>query len=76
VTPIAQSSVLSMLHGCASLRPDDIAVTFTNYDNDFAGIPESLSWSQLSRRTLDVARELGRHGAVGDRAVILASPVP
>ena len=61
-----------MLHGRASLRPDDIAFTFTNYDNDFAGVPESLTWSQLSRRTLNVARELDLHGAVGDRAVILA----
>ena len=34
-----------MLHGRASLRPDDIAFTVTNYDNDFGGVPESLSWS-------------------------------
>ena len=61
-----------MLHGRASLRPDDVAFTFTNYDNDFAGVPESLTWSQLSRRTLNVARELDIHGEVGDRAVILA----
>jgi fatty acid CoA ligase FadD21 len=61
-----------MLHGRASLRPDDIAFTFTNYDNDFAGVPESLTWSQLSRRTLNLASELGLHGAAGDRAVILA----
>jgi len=61
-----------MLHGRASMRPDDVAFTFTNYDNDFAGVPESLTWSQLSRRTLNVARELGLHGAVGDRAAILA----
>ena len=61
-----------MLHGRASLRPDDVAFTFTNYEDDSAGVPESLTWSQLSRRTLNVARELGRHGSVGDRAVILA----
>ena len=72
MTPNLQSSILSMLHGRASLRPDDVAFTFTNYDNDFAGVPESLTWSQLSRRTLNVARELGLHGAVGDRAAILA----
>jgi fatty acid CoA ligase FadD21 len=67
-----QSSILSMLHGRASLRPHDVAFTFTNYDNDWAGVPESLTWSQLSRRTLNLARELRFHGSVGDRAVILA----
>ena len=61
-----------MLHGRASLRPHDVAFTFTNYDNDWAGVPESLTWSQLSRRTLNVARELDLHGSVGDRAVIVA----
>jgi len=61
-----------MLHGRASLRPHDVAFTFTDYDDDPAGVPESLTWSQLSRRTLNVARELDLHGSVGDRAVILA----
>jgi fatty acid CoA ligase FadD21 len=69
---MSQPAVLSMLHGRASLRPHDVAFTFTNYDEDWAGVPESLTWSQLSRRTLNVARELGPHGSVGDRAVILA----
>lgn len=67
-----QSSILSMLHGRASLRPHDVAFTFTNYENDWAGVRESLTWSQLSRRTLNLARELSSHGSVGDRAVILA----
>ncbi len=61
-----------MLHGRASLRPNDVAFTFTDYERDWAGVPESLTWSQLSRRTLNVARELHLHGSVGDRAVILA----
>jgi fatty acid CoA ligase FadD21 len=61
-----------MLHGRASLRPDDVAYTFTDYEDDWEGVPESLTWSQLSRRTLGVARELSLHGSVGDRAVILA----
>jgi fatty acid CoA ligase FadD21 len=72
VTNTPQSSILSMLHGRASLRPDDVAFTFTDYVDDWAGVSESLTWSQLSRRTLNVARELSRHGSVGDRAVILA----
>jgi fatty acid CoA ligase FadD21 len=72
VTPTPQSSILSMLHGRASLRPGDVAFTFTDYVHDPAGVSESLTWSQLSRRTLNVARELSRHASVGDRAVILA----
>jgi fatty acid CoA ligase FadD21 len=67
-----QSSIISMLHGRAALRPDDVAFTFTDYEKDWAGVPESLTWSQLSRRTTNVARELRLHGSVGDRAVILA----
>jgi fatty acid CoA ligase FadD21 len=61
-----------MLHGRASLRPHDVAFTFTDYVDDWAGVSESLTWSQLSRRTLNVGRELSLHGSVGDRAVILA----
>ncbi|MCV7153404.1 AMP-binding protein [Mycobacterium pyrenivorans] len=61
-----------MLHGRASLRPDEVAFTFTDYHHDPAGVPESLTWSQLSRRTMNVARELSLHAGVGDRAVILA----
>src|ERR1700758_4174573 len=61
-----------MLHGRASLRPHDVAFTFTDYVDDPSGISESLTWSQLSRRTLNLARELSLHASVGDRAVILA----
>src|SRR3954471_4292395 len=61
-----------MLHGRASLRPDDVAFTFTDYVHDSAGVRKSLTWSQLSRRTLNAARELRLHASVGDRAVILA----
>lgn len=67
-----QSSILSMLHGRASMRPDDVAFTFTDYSADPAGVAHTLTWSQLARRTTNVARELTRLGAPGDRAVILA----
>src|ERR1700733_9256209 len=72
MTPMPQLSILSMLHGRASLRPHDVAFTFTDYENNWAGVPENLTWSQLSRRTMNLARELSLHGSVGDRAVILA----
>jgi fatty acid CoA ligase FadD21 len=61
-----------MLYGRASLRPDDVAFTFTDYDHDSAGVAESLTWSQLARRTMNMAREIRLHGSAGDRAVILA----
>jgi fatty acid CoA ligase FadD21 len=61
-----------MLHGRASLRPHDVAFTFTHYDADPGGVAERLTWAQLARRTLSVAREIRRHGSVGDRALILA----
>ncbi|MFI5506561.1 AMP-binding protein [Mycobacterium sp. NPDC051804] len=67
-----QSSVISMLHGRASLRPDDAAFTFTDYGVDPAGVAERLTWSALALQTVNVARELSRHASVGDRAVILA----
>ncbi|WP_081285099.1 AMP-binding protein [Mycobacterium intracellulare] len=69
---MSQSSILAMLHGRASLRPHDVAYTFTDYQHDWDGVRETLTWSQVSRRTLNVARDLGPHGSVGDRAVILA----
>ena len=72
MTPRTQSSILSMLHGRASLRPDDVAFTFTDYVHDPGGLATSLTWSQLSRRTMAVAHEIRRHGSIGDRAVILA----
>ena len=54
------------------MRPYDVAMAFTDYTKDPEGVRETLTWSQLSRRTMDVSRELGQHASVGDRAVILA----
>ena len=38
LAPTSESSILSMLHGRASLRPDDVAFTFTDYGHDPAGV--------------------------------------
>lgn len=65
-------SILSVLRERAGLTPDDLAFTFTDYDRDWDGTAESLTWSQLYRRTLNVACEVGRHGRPGDRALIVA----
>jgi fatty acid CoA ligase FadD21 len=61
-----------MLHGRASLHRGDAAFTFTDYVHDPAGISESLTWSRLAGRTLNLACELSVHASIGDRAVILA----
>lgn len=65
-------SILSVLRERAGLTPDDLAFTFTDYDRDWEGAVESLTWSQLYRRTLNVAQEVGKHGCPGDRALIVA----
>ena len=65
-------SIPALLRERASLQPNRTAYTFMDYEQDWAGIAESLTWSQLYRRTLNLAAELRLHGSTGDRAVILA----
>ncbi|SOJ54203.1 Putative fatty-acid--CoA ligase FadD21 [Mycobacterium simulans] len=66
------SSVVSLLRERAGLQPDEIAYTYLDYELDWAGVAESLTWSQAYRRTRNVAHEIRRSGRLGDRAVILA----
>jgi fatty acid CoA ligase FadD21 len=66
------TSVLSLLRERAGLQPDDMAFSFTDYEQDWAGVRETLTWAQLYQQTLNVAHEIRQHGSVGDRAVILA----
>jgi fatty acid CoA ligase FadD28 len=65
-------SIPTVLRERASLEPNGAAVTYIDYDQDWDGVPQTLTWSQLYRRTLNVAQELKRFGSTGDRAVILA----
>ena len=65
-------TLLEILRERAGLQPEDKAFTYTDYDQDWSGAIESLTWAQAYRRTVNVATEVARHGAVGDRAVILA----
>jgi fatty acid CoA ligase FadD28 len=64
----------TLLRERASLQPNRTAFTFMDYEQDWAGIAESLTWSQLYRRALNLAQELRLHASTGDRAVILAPP--
>jgi fatty acid CoA ligase FadD28 len=70
--PVIQSSLPAVLRERASLQPNDTAFTFIDYELDWAGVAQSLTWSQVYRRALNVAEELKLHGSAGDRAVILA----
>jgi fatty acid CoA ligase FadD21 len=66
------SPVLSLLRERAGVQPHDLAFRYTDYEQDWAGVSETLSWAQVYQRALNIAHEVKRHGAVGDRAVILA----
>ena len=61
-----------MLRQCVNVHPNGTAFTFIDYEQDWAGVAESLTWFQLYRRALNVARELRLCACAGDRAVILA----
>jgi hypothetical protein len=72
VTPVVERSIPRVLREHASLQPNDTAITFIDYEQDWAGVAESLTWSQLYRRSLNLAQELSLRGSTGDRTVILA----
>jgi long-chain fatty acid adenylyltransferase FadD28 len=67
-----EASIPAVLRERAGLQPDDAAFTFIGYEQDEAGVAACLTWSQLYRRTLNVANELRLCASPGDRAVISA----
>ncbi|BCP04769.1 AMP-binding protein [Mycobacterium paraintracellulare] len=69
---MVETSISNLLCERASLQPNDTAFTFIDYEQDWNGIAESLTWSQLQRRTVNLARQLHDCGSTGDRAVIMA----
>ncbi|MGV0812473.1 AMP-binding protein [Mycolicibacterium boenickei] len=69
---MGEASILTLLRERAGLQGDDTAVTFVDYERNWDGSAESLTYSQLYRRACGVARELGGFGSPGDRALILA----
>jgi fatty acid CoA ligase FadD28 len=70
--PVMESSILTVLRERASLKPNNTAFTFIDYERDWLGVAQSLTWSQLYRRVQNVAAQLSVRGSIGDRAVILA----
>jgi len=69
---VIEQSIPAMLRQCVNLHPDGTAFTFIDYEQDWDGVAETLTWLQLHRRVLNVARELRLCASAGDRAVILA----
>ena len=69
---VFEASIPTILRERASLQPDDLAVSFIDYDRNWAGDTESLTWSQLYQKSSSVAQEVSQTGSAGDRAVILA----
>ncbi|MDF3339947.1 AMP-binding protein [Mycolicibacterium septicum] len=69
---MGEASILMLLRERAGLQGDDTAATFIDYENNWEGVAQSLTYSQLYRRTCGVARALGSLGSPGDRALILA----
>ena len=67
-----EQSLPAMLRQCVNLQPDGTAFTFIDYEQDPAGVAQTLTWLELYRRVLKVAQELRLHASAGDRAVILA----
>ena len=67
-----ESSLPGVLRERADLQPDELAFTFVDYGRDWEGVAESLTWSQVYRRSLNIARELRSRGSTGDRVLISA----
>ncbi|TDH57688.1 acyl-CoA synthetase [Mycobacterium eburneum] len=69
---MTDTSLTGVLRERASLQPDDDAFTYIDYDHDWDGVAQTLTWAQLYRRVLSLADELRGHAVSGDRAVIVA----
>jgi fatty acid CoA ligase FadD28 len=69
---VPEPSIPSVLRERASLQANEKAFTYIDYDQDWDGVSETITYSQLYRRSLNVGHEVRRHGSTGDRAIIVA----
>ncbi len=72
MTCVVTFSLPAVLRERAGLQPNDAAFSYVDYEHDWDGVTETLTWSQLYRRTLNLAQQLRLCGSTGDCAVILA----
>src|SRR6201996_7897347 len=68
----ARFSIPAVLRERASLQPNDTAFTYIDYNQDWQGVPLTLTWSQLYRRVVNLGEQLRLCGSTGDRVLILA----
>ncbi|MGA7466772.1 hypothetical protein [Mycobacterium sp.] len=52
-----EPSIPAVLRESASLWPNDTASAFVDYEQDWDGVAETLTWSQSYQRGLDLAEE-------------------
>jgi acyl-CoA synthetase (AMP-forming)/AMP-acid ligase II len=69
---VIESSIPAVLRERASLQPHDVAFTYLDFDKDAQGVPDSVTWAGLYRRTVNLADQLRACAEVGDRVVITA----
>lgn len=65
-------SIPALLRERAQQWPDRPAFTFIDYELDQAGFAETLTWTQIVRRTESVAVEVAAVASPGDRVALLA----
>ena len=70
--PQTELSIPALLLERATKTPDAVAYAFMDAVVAGTGVEETLTWSQLYRKSLVLAEELRRHGSPGDRAAIMA----
>lgn len=70
--PMLDSSIPAILRERASLQPNDPAFTYIDYDVEWEGVEETLTWAQLQQQVVALAAEIREHAHIGDRVVILA----
>src|SRR5690242_1987205 len=66
------ASIPAALGEWARQMPDTPAYTFVDYEIDPEGYTQTLTWSQLQRRTRVVAEEVASCTSPGDRVAVLA----
>ncbi len=69
---VVESSLPNVVRERASLQPNDIALTYIDYDHQWDGVELTLTWSQLYVRMLNLAALIRQNATTGDRALILA----
>ena len=67
-----ESSIPIVLRERASLQPHDVAFSYLDFDKDWEGVPDSVTWAGLHRRAVNLADELRACADFGDRVVITA----